>query len=237
MSDTPTVFAALSAVMEEVQAVGKTGRNTQQNYNFRGVDAVVNAVGPVLRKHGVIVVPISAGAEVEHYDTKSGTSMRNVTLTVGFRFYGPAGDYIEAMVCGESADSGDKAVPKAHSVAYRTLLLQALCIPTDEPDPDSQSNERGSQATGARADSRPATQPAGSPNGKKKPEQLAYLSEMLATLKSTQPGTDWAAEARNVSIKFFGKERSQELTKVELDSLVTEVEKWLAHLEPGVPFG
>jgi hypothetical protein len=98
-------------------------------------------------------------------------------------------------------------------------------------------NRRGSQATGARADSRSATQPAGSPNGKKKPEQLAYLSKMLATLKRTQPGTDWEAEAREFSIKWFGKDHSQELTKAELDSLVTEVEKWLAHLEPAVPFG
>ena len=40
-------FAALSAVMDDVQAVKKGDRNTQQNYNFRGIDAVINAVGPV----------------------------------------------------------------------------------------------------------------------------------------------------------------------------------------------
>jgi len=37
-------------------------------------------------------------------------------------------------------------VSKAHSVAYRTLLLQALCIPTDEPDPDAASHERAAPA-------------------------------------------------------------------------------------------
>jgi hypothetical protein len=37
---------------------------------------------------------------------------------------------------------GDKAAPKAMSVAFRTALLQALALPTDEPDPDSQSFER-----------------------------------------------------------------------------------------------
>jgi hypothetical protein len=138
----PTVVQALSLVMEAVQAVGKTGVNTQQHYNFRGVDAVVNAVGPALRKHGVVVVPIAATVEEERYTTKSGAAMKGVTATVTFRFYGPAGDFIDAQVCGESSDSGDKAVPKAHSVAYRTMLLQALCIPTDEPDPDESSVER-----------------------------------------------------------------------------------------------
>ena len=39
-------------------------------------------------------------------------------------------------------DVGDKGTPKAMSVAYRIVLLQMLCIPTDEPDPDSQSYER-----------------------------------------------------------------------------------------------
>lgn len=148
----PTVVEALSAVMEDVQAVGKTGRNTQQNYNFRGVDAVVNAVGPVLRKHGVVVVPVAAEVVEERYTTKTGTAMKGVTATITFRFYGPAGDWIDAQVCGESSDSGDKAVPKAHSVAYRTMLLQALCIPTDDPDPDADSHERGTQFVAPVAD-------------------------------------------------------------------------------------
>jgi hypothetical protein len=39
-------------------------------------------------------------------------------------------------------DSGDKAVPKAMSVAFRTALLQALALPTDEPDPDASTYER-----------------------------------------------------------------------------------------------
>ena len=52
-----TIHQALSAVMGDVQAVGKTGRNESQGFSFRGIDAVVNAVGPALRDHGVIVTP------------------------------------------------------------------------------------------------------------------------------------------------------------------------------------
>jgi hypothetical protein len=151
-----TVVQALSAVMEDVQAVKKGDRNTQQNYSFRGVDSVVNAVGPALRKHGVIVVPVGAVCESEHYTTAKGTPMKGVTLTVSFRFYGPAGDFIDACVAGEASDTGDKATPKAHSVAYRTLLLQALCIPTDEADPDSESYVRGKGSEGG-----PAAPPGG----------------------------------------------------------------------------
>ncbi len=144
MSEKLTVFEAWSKVMEDVQAVGKNQRNTTpgQNYMFRGVDAVMNAVGPVLRKHGVFVVP--EHVEQSHRDvlTTKGNPSRECTLTVSYRVYGPQGDSFPMQAPGESMDSGDKGTPKAMSVAYRTVLLQALTIPTDEPDPDSQTYER-----------------------------------------------------------------------------------------------
>lgn len=142
MSDKATVHEALSHVMEDVQAVRKGDLNKQQGYSFRGIDAVVNAVGPALRKHGVVVVPVAEDLKSETYTSKYDTAMRNVTVRVRWVFYGPAGDSIEAVTFGEAADAGDKAVAKAHSVAYRVALLQALCIPTDEPDPDSTAHER-----------------------------------------------------------------------------------------------
>ncbi len=142
MSEKPTVHEALTAVMEDVQAVRKGDVNRQQGYSFRGIDAVVNAVGPALRKHGVIVVPVAEDLKSDTYTSKAGAMMRNVTVRVRWVFYGPAGDSIEAVSFGEAADAGDKAVAKAHSVAYRVVLLQALCIPTDEPDPDSSAHER-----------------------------------------------------------------------------------------------
>lgn len=142
MTDKPTVVEALSAVMEEVRAVRKGDRNQQQNYSFRGVDAVVNAVGPVLRKHGVVVVPAQSQATYRDVQTSTGKPSRECTVTVTYRFYGPAGDFIDAMVPGESMDFGDKGAPKAMSVAYRIALLQALCIPTDDVEPDAQTYER-----------------------------------------------------------------------------------------------
>ena len=144
---TPTVFEALSAVMEGVGAVRKTGRNQQQGYAFRGIDAVVNAVGPELRQHGVIVVPEVRSCEYATVEVGSKrTPMGHVRVIVAYTFYGPAGDSIVAVTPGEAMDSGDKATPKAMSVAFRTALLQALALPTDEPDPDEHTYERAPPA-------------------------------------------------------------------------------------------
>lgn len=142
MSDKPTVVQALLAVMGDVQAVGKGDRNREQGYDFRGVDAVVNAVGPAFRKHGVIALPVKTEARYRDVQTSRGKPSRECTVTVTYRFYGPAGDHIDAEVPGESMDFGDKGAPKAMSVAYRIALLQTLCIPTHEPEPDASTYER-----------------------------------------------------------------------------------------------
>lgn len=142
MADKLSVFEAWSKVMEDVQSIGKDGRNSQQNYAFRGIDAVMNAVGPVLRKHGVVVVPEEVHSSYRDVLTANDRKSREVTVVVTYRVYGPGGDSFPMQAPGESMDVGDKGTPKAMSVAYRTVLLQALTIPTDDPDPDAHTYER-----------------------------------------------------------------------------------------------
>lgn len=145
----PSVIEALSRVMGDVQAVGKESRNSQQGYAFRGVDAVMNAVGPALRRHGVVIVPEHVETHYRDAQTTSGKATREVTVVVTYRAHGPAGDSIVLQAPGEALDVSDKGTPKAMSVAYRTALLQALTIPTDEPDPDAAYYERAGAAPAA----------------------------------------------------------------------------------------
>jgi hypothetical protein len=147
MTDTTAlpIAQAMSAIMKEVGAIAKKDKNQAQGFNFRGIDSVVNAVSPALQKHGVIVVP-----SVEDYEYatveigRNRTAMGHVKVKVTYTFIGANGDSIKATVVGEAMDAGDKATAKAMSVAFRTALLQALSLPTDEPDPDSSSYERSS---------------------------------------------------------------------------------------------
>ena len=143
-TEKPTIYTALSQVMAAVQSVRKADRNTEQNYVFRGIDAVVNAVGPELRNHGVLVIPELLDVGYRDVLTSRGKPSRECTVRVRYRFYGPAGDHLDCVVPGESMDFGDKGAAKAMSVAFRIALLQALAIPTDEPDADSHTYERAS---------------------------------------------------------------------------------------------
>lgn len=154
----PTIHQALAAVMTDVRAVGKDGRNTSQNYNFRGIDGVLNAVGPALRTHRVVILPQLLSLTSEQVPTKNGGMSREVTVLVRYEFAGPAGDTLGVTVPGEAQDWGDKGVSKAMSVALRTALIQTLALPTDDVDPDAQSYERAPSAPRKRA-SRRAVQP------------------------------------------------------------------------------
>lgn len=142
MSDAPAIYGLLVEVMKDVQAVRKDDHNDFNNYNFRGIDAVMNAVGPALRNHNVVVVPRLLDvtyADVKTSNNKASTACR---VQMAYVFYAPDGSSVEVSVPGEAWDTGDKACPKAMSVAFRTALLQALCLPTDEPDPDATTYQR-----------------------------------------------------------------------------------------------
>ena len=142
MSEKPTIHEALSSVMGDVQSVRKGDRNTEQGYNFRGIDSVVNAVGPALRAHRVVILPRVLKVQYRDVLTNRGKPSRECTVKVRYRFTGPAGDHLDVVTVGEAMDFGDKGTPKAMSVALRVALLQALCIPTDEPDADHATYER-----------------------------------------------------------------------------------------------
>lgn len=142
MTEKKPIQEALAGVMEDVRAVRKSDQNSHQRFMFRGIDAVMNAVGPALRKHGVVVMPTGIlERTVDQAQTKNGAINYITRVTVEYTFTGPAGDKLTAVVPGEAMDMQDKGTAKAMSVAFRTCLLQALCLPTDEPDPDSISHE------------------------------------------------------------------------------------------------
>lgn len=138
-----TITEALSNVMKEVGAVGKSEKNQAQGFNFRGIDAVKNAVSPALQKHGVVPFFQVEHSAFDQVATRNGGSMTRarVTLKAVWTVIG-SDEVITSSAIGEAFDSGDKATTKAHSVAERIIYLQTLCLPTDEPDPDTYSHEQ-----------------------------------------------------------------------------------------------
>lgn len=219
-SPLPSIFQLLNEAKQKVGAVGKSERNSAQGFNFRGIDTVVNAVGPVFNELGIINTP----TVIEHlYDTveigKGRTPMGHVTMVVKYTFYGLDGSHVEAQVASEAMDSGDKAVAKAMSVAWRTALIQVLNLPTDEPDPDSVSYERtGSNAP--QSQPRPEWRPA-----QDAPQELVTDIVHAATLDDVRaawkiagaqghlPSIATLSEGEKISVQELLYRRKDELEK------------------------
>lgn len=178
---TLTVVQALAAASEDVRSVRKDSKNEAQRFNFRGIDAVMNACGPAFRRHGIICIPQTEDVVFEPMQLASGKTATRVVVKIRYVFYGPGGDSLEAVVYGESFDMGDKALAKAYSVAYRTCLLQTLTIPTDDPDPDAETFEAAPARRTAPAKPKPAPKPQTISR-----DQLDELHSGLASLTPTQ---------------------------------------------------
>lgn len=158
---------AINQVMQAVKFVGKDQRNTapgQGNYEYRGIDAVLAAVGPALRDAGVIVV-LDEVLSVDYLDVEVGRNkslMTSVRVRCRYRWYGPGGDFIDAESLGEAFDSGDKATGKAITYAYRDTLTKTLSLPVGDPDADANTYERTARG---------GHEPAGRTHGRIEPEQ------------------------------------------------------------------
>jgi hypothetical protein len=140
-ADNRNAAARLADVLAEVKAVGKTGYNQQQDYAFRGVDAVTDAVAGALRTHKLVPVPRCTKVEYSRREYGSkGATTAHCAVQVEYVMTAPDGSTVTVgPIPGESTDPGmgDKGTAKAMSVAYRIMWLQLLAIPTGDPDPDS----------------------------------------------------------------------------------------------------
>jgi hypothetical protein len=138
------IYKAIPAITRELGAIGKTKKNAQQGFMYRGIDDVMNALNPLLGKHEVTIMPKLLKQEREVAESKNGTRLRYSICTMEFTFYANDGSSMIAITSGEAMDSGDKATNKAMAIAYKYACFQVFCIATELSkgiDPDGKSHE------------------------------------------------------------------------------------------------
>jgi hypothetical protein len=224
----PAVYRAIAAVAGAIakQGIAKSNRNSQQGYNFRGIDDVYNALAPILSEAGLVVLPRVLNRLETERETKSGGALFNVVVEVEFDFVAAEdGSHHVVKTFGEAMDSADKATNKAMSAAYKYAAMQAFCIPTSgDNDADATSHEvaprrqaPAAQAPARRAPTRQAlpVRPA-SPASQApvKPQQAAQPQHEAAS--GTQPTTAATAYLRC---------QQAGLTEAGMRAMATEISK------------
>jgi len=140
-----SVYKTINAVQSDLAkaGIGKDSTNTFDNYKFRGIDAVYNALAPLLAKHGLCILPRMLTRTVDERTSQKGGALFYVTVEAEFDFVcAEDGSKHTIKTFGEAMDRGDKATNKAMSAAYKYAAFQAFAIPTEgDNDADAHTHE------------------------------------------------------------------------------------------------
>jgi hypothetical protein len=132
------VYQAINAVAAELSEIGiaKRHRNDQEDYYYRSIEDVLNALAPLLARHKLCVLP----RMLEREGQSAGATAQLVTVRAAFDLvsaFDGSRHTIESF--GEAIDESDKGTAKAISAAYKSAMIQTFCIPVTEEDADAKS--------------------------------------------------------------------------------------------------
>jgi len=162
-------------VRHDVGYIGKTkdrltnpgANNAKVMYTFRGIDDVLNYIGPILVKHGITPVPMFDNHHVEVLNIAGGDGgSRSITLaTVRLRLflYAPDGSAVCYVTNGEGREFGDdKSTAKAQTMAFKIAGFLGLMVPVspdglEDSDAAGEPHKTDSEGVSTRAPS--ATRP------------------------------------------------------------------------------
>lgn len=201
--NTPQIYGLIGQAMREIGAVCKDKKNPQQGFMYRGIDAVYNALSPVMAKLGLFLVPEILEQNREERQTKSGSNLIYSILKIRYTVFAPDGSHVSAVVIGEAMDNGDKSCNKAMSAAFKYAAFQLFCIPTEEMiDPDAEVHSGVLPKGQKPAEEKPAAKPA--PTVTTTPTVPA-LQQAVDNASKPIPGT----LTENAVLTFLAKERAQ----------------------------
>lgn len=147
----PAILAAIQSVKAALASagVGKDRRNTEQNFQFRGIDDILNALAPLMATHQMAVFPAVEDAQWSQVETNNGKKVNRVTMKIRFVFTSLIdGSSINSVIPSEASDYSDKATNKAISFALKYACITVFCIPVvGNEDGDFQSV--GNEAEGS----------------------------------------------------------------------------------------
>ena len=136
------IDTAMIAVMNEIGAVGKTERNQQQGFAYRGIAQIYDAAHYAMAKHGVYMLPEVLECVQHERATAKGGVMFLTLMKVKYRFVAADGSTRESIVYGEAMDSADKSTNKAMAAAHKYCITQSFCLPYSEmADGDAETPE------------------------------------------------------------------------------------------------
>lgn len=186
------LWQKVSAVMNDVEYLKKddvVGKGSKSEYKAISEEKVTETVRVSFIKHGLVLLPVEQVHSCETRETvndygKAGVR-RLATVDVKYKLVDiETGEHEFIVSSGTGEDSGDKAVGKAMTYAYKYALLRTLMIPTGE-DPDKIASPDNQPVDRQKPHTQPTT-PKPNENAEKGQETPNTGTETTAVISAAQ---------------------------------------------------
>lgn len=220
------LWQKISAVMTEVEYLKKddvVGKGSKSEYKAISEEKVTETVRVSFIKHGLVLLPVEQEHTCETRETENDYGKKGVsrlaTVNVKYKLVDiETGEHEFIVSSGTGADSGDKAVGKAMTYAYKYALLRTLMIPTGE-DPDK-------IASPVLDETKPSSRPNTPPPDKNAPQsqQTALSEKQLGSLYAIASSKGKTKEKVAAEVLKSFKVTPEQMSKANYDKTVKHYE-------------
>ena len=103
------------------------------NYKFRGIDKVLSTLGPLFKKHKILVRRMPIDIRMDKFVDKKENIFNHAVIRCNYCFVSTIdGSEFVSYGFGEGMDKGDKALSCATSNSYKYVIFEMFNIATED---------------------------------------------------------------------------------------------------------
>lgn len=213
-----------SEAIEKNMTVGDGGKNS---YKAVSEAAVLNAIKPLLKKHGLVIFPVGIKIQenFQEYQGKYGITQRFMSeLHAKYKLVDiDTGEFEILETVGYGADSQDKGSGKAMTYAYKALIQKTFCLFSGEDTDNEHSDDIEKKNSHDNHPQQPTNLP---PEWQKQAEQLGHAG----VISVNQAKRIFAIAGGNEAliktvIKKYGYTGTKDIALKDYNQICTEIEK------------
>lgn len=131
------VYQGIAKVRDHLakEGLGKNQTNSHQGFKFRGIDDLYGILQPALAAGDIVMMPDVLSVDRKEYTTANGKLQFVTVVRVDYTLASTVdGSAVTKSYAGEAADTGDKSLSKALTMAFKSFCFHVFQIPLNGND-------------------------------------------------------------------------------------------------------
>ena len=198
-----SLASKLAAIGNEIGIIAKSGRNSQQNYDFIEYAVVSGKLRNLFDKYKISIIPQVDDYEVSEVQNKYGNVGYHYTLRMSFLIKdGDSDEEVERKWLSEAIDYGDKSINKAETAGAKYFYMRLFNI--------SEKGEKEADQDTPEVVKQPGAEPAPHPSQTREPGNRNSLSfdEIREAIKDMDASALEAYKAKIMAANMTQKQEA-----------------------------